>query len=347
MGIYLCCCHGWGVCTRHFSHGQCWSSASSRQFYYKPVLCPDIGRSLLWLSKERVVFEHALLQEVKSVWSIMPDNARDRMSWSLRLDYKRNMRRDLTMQSHLCSLPHRCRFLFLCSLSIWLAQQRGTLLADRKCLWRPWSCQTSFCHFFLLSYVNCRDWSEIKMTFIWCSSYYLFYTSGPTVPCIILDTGLVNNRRSKVRTSVGHTRICFPSDLSHWLKNIPLSFIYVLLAIRGSYYNYNSYSYSYSSSSSYYYYYYLGHWAGRTRFVHVLSLSTFVFKHFCAWIEIFFWIYQWGTAFGCRRAWFVRGFCSFCSLVWSVRSAVRILSCWATGSPSSLWEPWTKIILLS
>ena len=53
------------------------------------------------------------------------------------------------------------------------------------------------------------------------------------------------------------------------------------------------------------------------------------FKHFCAWIEIFFWIYQWGTAFGCRRAWFVRGFCSFCLLVWSVRSAVRILSCWA------------------
>ena len=33
--------------------------------------------------------------------------------------------------------------------------------------------------------------------------------------------------------------------------------------------------------------------------------------------------------FGCRRAWFVRGFCSFCSLVWSVRSAVRILSRWA------------------
>lgn len=247
LGIYLCCCHGWGVCIRHFSHGQCWSSASSRLFYYKPVLCPDIGRSLLWLSKERVVFEHALLQEVKSVWSIMPDNARDRMSWSLRLDYKRNMRQDLTMQSHLCSLPHCCRFLFLCSLSIWLAQQRGTLLADRKCLWRPWSCQTSFCHFFLLSYVNCRDWSEIKMTFIWRFSYYLFYTSGPTVPCIIWDTGLVNNRRSKVRTSVGHTRICFPSDLSHWLKNIPLSFIYVLLAIRGSYYN--SYNYNY-----YYYY---------------------------------------------------------------------------------------------
>lgn len=124
--MYLCFCHEWGVCTRHFSHGQCWSSNSSRRFYYKPVLCPDIGRSPLWLCKKRVVFEHALLQEVKSLWSIMPDNARDHMSWSLRLDHKRNMRQDLTMQSHLRSLPHRCRF-FLFSFSLTCSIKRHSV----------------------------------------------------------------------------------------------------------------------------------------------------------------------------------------------------------------------------
>ena len=58
------------------------------------------------------------------------------------------------------------------------------------------------------------------------------------------------------------------------------------------------------------------------------------------------WINQWGAAFGCRRAWFVHGLCSFCSLVWSVRSAVTSLSCWAAMRGAVNIESLERSVLL-